>query len=237
MTCSERIEFTTKTNLSCSLSLSLSLYMYMSTGRNDQPKRYTTNSVRRKPMSGASRANWRNNKMYFGQNVVDTQRIFDLTDAFFSRRHAGHDVGSNIPESAQNGAIYPNLFFGWVVCSSLHIYIYIYSIRIWRLTAPVKSHKVQLEAMHRSKQSDFESSSSDFERSVASKEKEACSSSDFERKSGFKARSSSDFERSVASKRARAGISSEKSKHIVFSSVLSSRFSVLGAKLLRKDTY
>ena len=54
----------------------------------------------------------------------------------------------------------------------------------------MKSHKVQLEAMHRSKQSDFESSSSDFERSVASKEKEACSSSD--------------FERSVASKHTRA---------------------------------
>ena len=33
--------------------------------------------------------------------------------------------------------------------------IYIYWVRIWRLTAPVKSHKAQLEARHRSKQSDF----------------------------------------------------------------------------------
>ena len=87
-------------------------------------------------------------------------------------------------------------------------------MRIWHLTVPVKSHKVQLEAMHNSKHNDFERdsegktsmverafegkrsmleqcfralsglkarSSSDFERSVASKEKEACSSTDFER--------------------------------------------------------
>ena len=37
----------------------------------------------------------------------------------------------------------------------MYTYMYIYEIRIWHLTA-VKSHKVQLEARHSSKQSDFE---------------------------------------------------------------------------------
>ena len=50
-------------------------------------------------------------------------------------------------------------------------------MRIWRLTAPVKSRKVQLEVMHSSKQSDFER---DFEvktsmLKVVSKENDACS--------------------------------------------------------------
>ena len=54
-------------------------------------------------------------------------------------------------------------------------------------------------------------SSSDFERAVASKEKEACSSIDFERSVASKEKeacSSIDFERSVASKHARTLLSS-----------------------------
>ena len=78
---------------------------------------------------------------------------------------------------------------------------------MWRLTAPVKSHKVQLEARHSSKHSDFEQN---FEgkqalSKVLSKEKEACSKVLSKEK---EACLSSDFEYSVASKHARAGISS-----------------------------
>jgi len=139
----------------------------------------------------------------------------------------------------------------------------------------VKSHKVQLEARHSSKQSDFERncegqksivesaiewkrsmlesafegkrsmleqwfrvlsgfearSSRDFEPSGGSKEKEACSSTDYERwfraddpkskleqwfgaPSGQKASSSSDFERPVATEHVRAVISSAQSKKL-----------------------
>ena len=65
---------------------------------------------------------------------------------------------------------------------------------------PVNSHKVQLETMHSSKQSDSER---DFEEKqawskVVSKEKEACSSTD--------------FERSVASKHAQRPLRLSKSK-------------------------
>ena len=45
---------------------------------------------------------------------------------------------------------------GASLCGLVYIYIYINQIRIWRLTAPVKAHKVQLEAMHSSKRSYFE---------------------------------------------------------------------------------
>ena len=39
----------------------------------------------------------------------------------------------------------------------MYIYIYIHiEIRMGRLMAPMKSHKVQLEAMHSPKQSDFD---------------------------------------------------------------------------------
>ena len=61
---------------------------------------------------------------------------------------------------------------------------------------PVKSHKVQLEAMHSSKQSDFER---EFEGKTSMIE------SAFERKRSM---TESAFERSVASKHARAVISS-----------------------------
>ena len=38
----------------------------------------------------------------------------------------------------------------------MYMYVYMYCSRIWHLTVLVKSHKIQLEAMHSSKQSDFE---------------------------------------------------------------------------------
>ena len=80
-----------------------------------------------------------------------------------------------------------------------------YYIRIWHLTVPVKSHKVQLEARHSSKQSDFERK---FEG------KRSIIESAFERKRSIveSVCSSNDFERSVACRRykkqARAVISS-----------------------------
>ena len=93
----------------------------------------------------------------------------------------------------------------------------------------MKSHKVQLEAMHSSKQSDFER---DFEgkRSIvesAFEGKRSMLESAFEGKrsmleqcfralSGFKARSSSDFERSVASKEKEACSSTDFERSVAF---------------------
>ena len=89
----------------------------------------------------------------------------------------------------------------------------------------MKSHKVQLEARHSSKQSDFEN---DFEGKTSMVEsafegKRSMLESAFEGKrsmlelcfralSGLEARSSSDFERPVATEHVRAVVSSAQSK-------------------------
>ncbi len=44
-------------------------------------------------MSEAGRVGWAQQKKNIGQHLAPIQRIFDFTDAFFSRRHAGHDLG------------------------------------------------------------------------------------------------------------------------------------------------
>ena len=59
--------------------------------KNDQPKRYTTDSVRRKSMSHAGRVGWAERKTCFGQHLAPIHRIFDFTDAFF---RAGHGKGA-----------------------------------------------------------------------------------------------------------------------------------------------
>ena len=111
---------------------------------------------------------------------------------------------------------------------------------MWHLTVPVKSHKVQLEAMHSSKQSAFERDfegqknmvESAFEEkeacsNVLSKEKTVCSEvlpkenknmleQRFRALSGFQARSSSDFECSVASKEKEACSSSDFERSVAF---------------------
>ena len=73
----------------------------MSTGRDDQPKKVhnefrppKTNVACRQDRLGTAK------KHMFGPNLAPIQRIFDLADAFFSRRHAGHDLGV---ENNRNG--------------------------------------------------------------------------------------------------------------------------------------
>ena len=58
--------------------------------------------------------------------------------------------------------------------------MYIYEIPTGHLKVLVKSCKAQLEAMHRSKQNDFDRDS-EWKDGSAFKEREVCSSSDFER--------------------------------------------------------
>ena len=76
----------------------------LSIGRNDQPKRYRTDSVNRKQWlalagsNGAARARQKTN---VGQHLAPIQRIFDLMVGYFSR-HAGHDMG------VDNNQIGPN---------------------------------------------------------------------------------------------------------------------------------
>ena len=65
----------------------------MSTGRNDQPKRYTTNSVSREPMSGAGRVGRRNKKRICGLKLGSHPLDFRSGRCLFSQRPAGHDLG------------------------------------------------------------------------------------------------------------------------------------------------
>ena len=65
--------------------------------------------------------------------------------------------------------------------------------RIWHLAVPVKSHDVQLEAMHSSKQSDFERESKGKTKVLTSRRKQR-----FRALSGLESRSNNDSERQVA---------------------------------------
>ena len=54
--------------------------------------------------------------------VIHTiQLVFDLTESFFSRRHAGHDLGIENNRIGPTRPYYPNLCLCWVVFSSPHI--------------------------------------------------------------------------------------------------------------------
>ena len=53
---------------------------------------------------------WRNKNNYFGQDLAPIQWIFDLADAFFPGGMPDTILGSVVPESAQNGSIYPDSF-------------------------------------------------------------------------------------------------------------------------------
>ena len=67
-------------------------------------------------MSRSSRVGWRGQKQDSGQNVAPTQQIFDLTDAFvFSGGMPDTIRGPKMPESAESGPIYPELFLCWGV--------------------------------------------------------------------------------------------------------------------------
>ena len=58
----------------------------------------------------------RKKKRYDGHHVAPTQRIYDLADAFFPSGMPDPIWGSKIPESAQNGPIYPNSCLCWFMC-------------------------------------------------------------------------------------------------------------------------
>ncbi len=56
------------------------------------------------PRSG--RVGWRGPKTYVGEHLPPIQRIFDLTDAYFSRRRTGHDSGVEYTRIGPTGPIY-----------------------------------------------------------------------------------------------------------------------------------
>ncbi len=78
----------------------------MSTKRNDQPKRYTTNSVRRKLMSGAGRVGRRGQTTYFDQRGSHpTDFRFDRCVFFPAACWTRSGVENT--RIGQNGPIYP----------------------------------------------------------------------------------------------------------------------------------
>jgi hypothetical protein len=103
------------------LNVCFAQFSYMSTGRHDQPKRLTTDSVRGKPMSRSGRVSWRGQKMYFSQNSAPIQRIFDLTNACcFPAACRTRSKGRN-----KTNRLYLPRFFCWAVFPQTICFIYV----------------------------------------------------------------------------------------------------------------